>query len=201
VAPAQTGWQRCCPRATGPSFAKRIGCQAAQMPSESEPIEAKPQFFGPSKRQPLKSQPGRAAKRPLTSGWLPTDLGPGSAWPAGRGSATSEGPLDWARARRLGRPQQGPWPGCRSPANPDNRWGGIRHGKRRRLPNLTVSLAKAAKHQQRNPPHPWEPVGLAVPEWRAATKGPAGPSHQAAWASGQTNPPKEPQLWRLLVWM
>jgi len=123
VAPAQTGWQRCCPRATGPSFAKRIGCQAAQMPSESEPIEAKPQFFGPSKRQPLKSQPGRAAKRPLTSGWLPTDLGPGSAWPAGRGSAYQR------RALGLGPGQAPRPPSARAlawlsvPSNPANRSG------------------------------------------------------------------------------
>jgi hypothetical protein len=176
--------------------AKRLRCQAAQMPSESEPIEAKPHFFGPSKRQPLKNQPGRAAKRPLTSGWLPTDLGPGSAWPAGRGGSYQRRALGLSPCKGPRPPSARALAWFSAPSNPANKRGD-RPEKRRRLPNLPVSLGKAAKHQQRNPPHPWEPV----PGWRAATKGPAGPSHQAAWASGQTNPPKEPQLWRLLVWM
>ena len=170
------------------------------MPSESEPIEAKPSFFGPTKRQPLKSQPGRAAKRPLESDWTPTDLGPGPAWRAGRGGYYPR------RALGLG-PGQAPRPSSARalawfsvPGNPANRsgdppWDATKAPKPDRQPGQSRETTAKA------PPDPWEPVGLAVPGWRAAAKGPAGPSHQAAWVSGQTNPPGEPQLWRLLVWM
>ena len=134
-----------------PSLGKRAILAKRLGPSASEPIEAKPSFFGPTKRQPPKSQPGRAAKRPLASGcppprtWARGLLGAPAAAAVAR-----EGPLDWAQARPLGRPQQGPWPGFRFPATqPTDR--GTRPGKRRRRPNLTVSLGKAAKQQQK--PH------------------------------------------------
>ena len=184
-----------------PSLGKRAILAKRLGPSESEPIEAKPSLFGPTKRQPPKSQPGRAAKRPLASGCPPpTNLGPGPAWRAGRSGTCPR------RALGLG-PGQAPRPSSARalawfsvPSNPANRsgdppWEATKAPKPDRQPGQSRETTAKA------PPDPWEPVGLAVPGWRAAAKGPAGPSHQAAWVSGQTNPPGEPQLWRLLVWM
>ena len=184
-----------------PSLGKRAILAKRLGPSESEPIEAKPSLFGPTKRQPPKSQPGRAAKRPLASGCPPpTNLGPGPAWRAGRSGTCPR------RALGLG-PGQAPRPSSARalawfsvPSNPANRsgdppWEATKAPKPDRQPGQSRETTAKA------PPDPWEPAGLPVPGWRAAAKGPAGPSHQAAWASGQTNPPGEPQLWRLLVWM
>ena len=184
-----------------PSLGKRAILAKRLGPSESEPIEAKPSLFGPTKRQPPKSQPGRAAKRPLASGCPPPRIWARGLLGAPAAAALArEGPLDWAQAKPLGRPQQGPWPGFRFPATqPTDR--GTRPGKRRKAPKPDRQPGQSRETTAKAPPDPWEPAGLAVPGWRAAAKGPAGPSHQAAWASGQTNPPGEPQLWRLLVWM
>ncbi len=191
---AQTGLQRCCP-GNGSILAKRIGCQASRRRS-------KPSLR--SLAQPnasrSKANPGGHRSGPPASGWTPTDLGPGPAWRAGSG--------DYYPRRALGLgPGQAPRPSSARalawfsvPGNPANRsgdppWEATKAPKPDRQPGHNRETTAKA------PPDPWEPVGLAVPGWRAAAKGPAGPSHQAAWASGQTNPPGEPQLWRLLVWM
>ena len=81
------------------SFAKRIGCQAAQMPSESEPIEAKPSFFGPTKQTPAAQKPTREGSEAAPCiGLDPHGSGPGACLAR--------------RPRRL-LPAKGPWIGPR----------------------------------------------------------------------------------------
>ena len=192
---AQTGLQRCCP-------GQRVHLgQTDRMPSESEPIEAKPSFFGPTKQTPAAQKPTREGSEAAPGiGLDPHGSGPGACL------ARRQRRLYPRRALGLG-PGQAPRPSSARalawfsvPGNPANRsgdppWDATKAPKPDRQPGQSRETTAKA------PPDPWEPVGLAVPGWRAAAKGPAGPSHQAAWVSGQTNPPGEPQLWRLLVWM
>ena len=159
-------------------LAKRLG------PSESEPIEAKPSLFGPTKRQPLKSQPGRAAKRPLASGCPPHGSGPGACL-ARRPSGTCP-----RRALGLG-PGQAPRPSSARalawfwfPATqPTDRE--IRPGKRRKAPKPDRQPGQSCETTAKTPPDPWEPAGLAVPGWRAAEKGPAGQATRPLGPAGR----------------
>ena len=183
------------PRATGPSWPNGSDQASRSRSKPSLRCLAQPN----ASRQ--KANPGGQRSGPWhRAAPPPTNLGPGPAWRAGRSGTCPR------RALGLG-PGQAPRPSSARalawfsvPSNPANRsgdppWEATKAPKPDRQPGQSRETTAKA------PPDPWEPAGLPVPGWRAAAKGPAGPSHQAAWASGQTNPPGEPQLWRLLVWM